>query len=300
MRKYLLIGVLSLIIPCSIFPQDYSIDSTLFIPPTFYVGDQVELRVEISPTPGTTIISPRELPELSWMTYHSVVVDHTESGVIVEIKFSSYHPGTRTLPEIDLGDITLGGMKIHTASLLEERDLSFVNSLGQMILPGTRTLLAVLGSLIIGGPILVLSVMGNVRRKLLAFLKEQKVKKPYKQFEKGLNELAEGLGTRKGKDFYIELTSVLRKYLEQRSGKTVLSITTEELDILLSNILNEDQLTKSMVRFMRFGDEVKFSGVDVTQERIEEDLNQVFEFGKTLEVLFQKSEHSEEKPHADL
>lgn len=300
MRKHIFIGVFFLIVSGSIFPQDYSVDRTLFIPPTFYVGDQVELRVEISPIPGITIISPRELPELSWMTYHSVIVNHTENRVIVEIRFSSYHPGTRTLPELDLGDITLGGLKIHTASLLEERDLSFVNSLGQMILPGTRTLLAVLGSLLIGIPILVFSVMGNVRRKLLAFLREQKVKKPYKQFEKSLTELAEGLGNRPGKDFYIELTRILRKYLGQRSGKRVLSITTEELDILLHNILKEDQLTTKISRFMRFSDEIKFSGIDVSQERIEADLNRVFEFGKTLEVLFQNSEHSEEKPHADL
>ena len=52
----------------------YTVEHVLFLPPTFYVGDLVELRIRIDVDPGTMPAEPSELPQPSWIHIRDVRV----------------------------------------------------------------------------------------------------------------------------------------------------------------------------------------------------------------------------------
>src|SRR5690606_39522139 len=46
--------------------QEYSIIESLFLPPEYYVGDPVELRLTLRSRYADSITLPKELPQPSW------------------------------------------------------------------------------------------------------------------------------------------------------------------------------------------------------------------------------------------
>ena len=94
--------------------QGYSVLQTVFLPPRFYVGDRVELRMRLSTPAGTAVRAPETLPDSSGIEFQDITVNRRGNETEVRIVFYPFYPGTQDASAIDLGGITLSGVKIHT------------------------------------------------------------------------------------------------------------------------------------------------------------------------------------------
>ena len=69
------------------------------------------------------------------------------------------------------------------------------------------------------------------------------------------------------KDFYVELTMVVRRYIERRHAVRAPNLTTEEfLEAAKGNPAFSPEAVAELKRFLESADMVKFAGVDATPE----------------------------------
>ncbi len=78
-------------------------------------------------------------------------------------------------------------------------------------------------------------------------------------------------GRGKYKDFYVELTMVVRRYVQRKYGIRAPHLTTEEFfaELVKSNNQTTEQ-SNSLRRFLESADLVKFAGVEATPEMADE------------------------------
>jgi len=78
------------------------------------------------------------------------------------------------------------------------------------------------------------------------------------------------LGRGRYKDFYVELTMVVRRYVQRRHGVVAPHLTTEEFFVIARNSASFPQDTvDELVAFLQQADMVKFAGVEATPEAAE-------------------------------
>jgi hypothetical protein len=260
---------------------------THFLPPDYYVGDTVDLRITLEPEPGFTISSPEELPMVSWIEFSEVEVKQAEEQWRVAVRFTPFAPGTRTLPEISLGDVTLSEIKIHTSSILEEEKAEFYGIKDQLLLPGTRIALGILVVLLFFGPVFAFGFAGRMKRFLSALLSARRGRRPYRRLSRALKELREQQANMSSKRFYILLSDELRRFLTDRTGRDFISITTSELRSQLGGELPEaeQELAERVAEMQRKSDQIKFGGANAAKREREQDIETVLEVSGEIERI---------------
>lgn len=281
-------AVLLLVLLCAVAPRTFAQQTLkagrqLFLPAEYYVGDAVELRVAIEGTPAEELTIPDALPELPWIDIRDISVQPAGSGSEITIRFAAFMPGTRTLPPLDFGAGLLPDLKIHAASILDDTNAPFAPSRGQLLLPGTLAGLSVFVSLLFLGPILAILMAGKGRKALARMLEEHRGRRPVRLLLKRLRELEEQMGRMPGREFYLEMGTVLRSYLTGRLGRDFLSATSREFAVLCSATIDDDGLARSLSEMVSLSDRIKFGGERVRTERKLRDLSLVRDVAEHIE-----------------
>jgi hypothetical protein len=148
----------------------------VLLPPRFFVGDRVELRMRLEvpagvrvaepslaglQSPGLQSPSPPEQNGRSWLEVSEVqVLDKRADGrageVQVRVFFTSFTPGEGRLPAFDCGDLRVPGQEFTTASVKErEPEPGFRPLRTQLLLPYTRLRLVFTGLVLAGTPVVL-------------------------------------------------------------------------------------------------------------------------------------------------
>ena len=272
------------------------IRSVHFLPPEYFVGDTVELRVVIDPG-GVPVLPPAALPRADWMIFREALVDNTGDLLELRLFFSSYAPGTRTLPDVNFRGYTLKGMKIHTSSILEDDKSGDIAELrGQLYLPGTVLLIFVTAFLIFAGPIIVITSAGFVRRQARNAVLNLSRRRPYWRLRRDLKELSSQTLVMPDRDFYYALSDSLRSYISRRTGIDCITTTIHEIRLVMQDIFPAGDAAMRMVHFLEYADTIKFAGREAGATRKGDDLIRLRALSSELEGQFRAREgHKEEQ-----
>jgi hypothetical protein len=273
------------------------VEKLIFLPPDFYVGDNVELRLTLYPEPGLRVLPPEEVPVANWIDIHDVRLEQNGSRWEVQMDFTTYAPGTRTLPAMQLGDVVLNDVKLRSKSILQDRNVDFFGIKEQIYLPGTRLAIGLAIFVLFFGPVVVLSTAGRVSRAVKHFVSIRTGRRPHKRFMRSLKELGEKQMQMSSRRFYIVLSEELRSYLSSRTKQDYMTVTSSELRDQLWNTFpagNKEQVN-ALARMMRQSDEIKFGGMNASKKQREVDLEMVVTAAKNIEVYVEGQNRQAEK-----
>ncbi|MBN2510164.1 MAG: hypothetical protein JXB03_07805 [Spirochaetales bacterium] len=262
-----------------------TIESNMFLPPDFYVGDMVELRMVVTPSAGSSLSIPKDLPKPFWMRIESLGMKQLSGGSYeIRLIFASYFPGTRTLPALDLGGMVIDKVKIHTLSVLSQDNPQLKDIRPPMILPGTVLLLVFAGLLLLGGPLVAVFSVNVLKNQGRLFMQRLQWKLPYRRFTKLTKELNSSFFSMSDRDFYFSLSEGLRNYLSDRTGEDFLTVTLEEIGTLLPAYLNDFEDQKQMIKLLHYADLIKFSGGGSILEKKRKDLDDASSLIRSIEA----------------
>jgi hypothetical protein len=274
--------------------------SVHLLPPEFYVGDTVELRILLRSENGDRIRPPDQLPKADWVYFHGARVEKSGNNHEVRIFFSSFSPGTRTLPELDFGSYVLSGMKIHTSSILDgEGDLADIR--GQLYLPGTFTLLIVTVLIVLIGPLALVAVSGIVRQRLRSAANLLSRKRPYWRLKRDLKELSAQALMMSDRDFYYRLSDAVRSYISRRTGWDCITTTIHEIRAMMQTLFPKGDIAMRLIHFLEYADMIKFAGIEAGSTRKGDDLLRLGELAAAVEKECKlRDEDDEEAASVDL
>ena len=225
---------LASLITASAVGQSVSVSRTVLLPPTFYVGDLVELRLDLDAPPGLELVAPPVASDAGDEAA-SLLIRDVQTGRVsdsawqVRILFSSYRPGVVTLPAIDLGGYVISGLRVQTRSLLDdtgETDLRAAKD--QLYLPGSAARLLLFGALVLLAPVLAV-VVGAALWRLLGHIRERRRRAvPRLRFERAVRRLQGAVGADAHR-FLFDLSDLTRQYLGARFQIPARALTTREL-----------------------------------------------------------------------
>ena len=292
MRRAALILLLLLVWNNGFAQENFTISKAHFLPPVYYVGDHVEARVRLSTSGGAAIAEPSRLPSPGSVHIHDIRIIPISDEYDVRISFSCYETGVNQLPPIELGDITMSGIEIKVESILQEGDTTVEGVFGPLLLPGTQLLIALLiGALLIVPPLAVLASIWLIRliRRMLTQWNERK---PLKDLNTALERLISSKPN--SREFYIELTDILRNYLSRKLNVNIRSHTASELSAelthMLEGVIAVENLAKDLSRF----DEIKFGNRRAKRQQRNSDAERVREAALAIENW-----HREGQGHVD-
>lgn len=265
MRRLLMLGALTVLVGASGSLSGQSVGEVLFLPQTYYVGDVVEARVVVRSSEDLDLSVPPTLPATEWVDLREVSIVQRADGYEVRILFQPFFVGTRQLPAIDLGMFTVSGVSAVVSTLQsEEGELALQSVRDQLLLPGTRALIAVIVLAIFGVPLAVAFTGGWITRNVVALQERYREKRPYRTLQKRLKQLQTETHELDGKRYYIKLVDITRSYLEGRYGIVFRSATTGELDVYLRKEGIPVEQRQRLIELFQFGDLVKFANRRVT------------------------------------
>lgn len=236
-----------------------SVSQVLFLPQVHHVGDIVEARVVIRSTRTLNLTVPEILPRLNWIIVHGVSTLNRPDGVEVRILFQPFFVGTRTLPVLELGDFNVTGISTFVTPLAGA-DLNEAQPIrDQLLLPGTRLLIAVAVLLFFGVPVVIWFAGGWGTRVVRTLIRRYRESRPFRQALRSLRALSADLHEIDGKRFYIRLLDVARGYFARRLDPRILSATTGELRAYLTHSGLTESTVLELVELFRVGDLVKFA-----------------------------------------
>lgn len=267
MKRFLLILFLT-ISAVSLFSQD-TVRSYEFIPKTFYIGDRVDLRVQLKSSVVNNLVVQSSMPAVEWGVIHSIRVAESAQGLEVRIQFTAYHPGTHSLPAVSLGTIELTGITIHVKSLLENQQLMPLHE--QIMLPSTMFYLSLGIAILLAIPVLAYLIFVVGRKQLLSIVETYQRSQPLRALKKTLVQLENNCDIIDARDFYIQLLEYMRRYLAMRITEACLFATTSELEELLSHSLKKEDYNR-LVDLFRHGDAVKFGHLPSSSQKRHENL----------------------------
>jgi len=230
-----------------------------FIPPTFFVGDHVELRITFTLDGPVAIATPDFIPESDWVDISNVTLEQTENSVTVRINFVPFASGTRTLPSMKLGALQLMDIKIPTHSILENTHEGVRSLRGQLLFPGTRLGVALILSLVAMAPFLGYGLFHFVWTWIKKTRQLYRVGRPVRRLRRVMKKLKFEIGSMQASLWYYELTEALRGYLSARTKYDCRSATTGEIALFPEFCVN-DSPQKSLLEVLKDGDMVKFAG----------------------------------------
>jgi hypothetical protein len=264
---------------------DYRVEKLVFLPLRFYVGDIVELRCELYTTGNMALRPPESMPTSTWVVVQKISVNKiSESHYELIVLFTTFSPGSHILPAINLGQIIIDNIKVHTYSILDDEPSSeFKPIKGQLLLPYTWMMITFSFFLIFLFPVLCIVVI----KRGIRFYKDYKIRslllQPRVKFRKALKDLEKKMAHIKPKDFFSYLTASMKEYLYSRFRLPVFPATTSELNHLLvqSSITPKD--ITNIIDLFQLADFVKFGGRLMAQEKMEQMIQDMIELVKGIE-----------------
>ena len=293
----ILFGFLTSLSAPSVWGQEtFSVLQTIFLPPIHYVGDVVEARVRVLPPESVIPAEPAELPDSKWITYHGARVVPIGEEYDLRLTFTSFHPGTTTLPSVTFGELTLDGVKTHTNSIVKDRAAEFEPIRDQVLLPGTRLLASLVIGAVLVGPLLLIGLIVLIRGGYRKMAQHRRAMRPLRRLTRRIAELRSGEGRVDNREIYTQLVAAFKAYLTARIGTDFSSATCREMgDELRSRfpgVHDAHDLTELVIRF----DDVRFGGRRTNATRRERDLDTVLAASKDFESAIE----TEQAANADL
>ena len=296
--KYLGLGVvffLSLGVPLG--AQEYTITESFFLPPVYFVGDQVEMRLVVRSRFADQMTIPPELPQPSWGRLEDIRIIERGLDRELRIRFVPFEPGTKTLPALNLGPLVVDGLTVFVTSILANRtDRDLLAPIqGQMLLPGTQGLIIlVLASLFL----LPLAVVGFVKifravlSKVILYYREGR---PFRRLSKVLRTLKSSADVLTGREFYITLLSEIREYFSLRFSISAQSLTTRELQEVFTRFVSQKDEQESLHKLFVHGDQVKFANLPSTITGRMNHLEQVDTIIQAIEIRERREQEKRRK-----
>ncbi len=264
----------------------YEIEQLTFIPREYYVGDIVDLRIAARVAPGITLSVPDIWPDSSWLHIHDLSFLESDEQTIIHITFTSFQPGIRMLPLLDLGDMVLDGIRVDTASILEEEYFNFVPAADPLYLPKTAFYFALLVGILLGIPLLLVFFLKGLRRRIRVAVLSSRRKRPYLRIQKMVRELERKILNRDGNLFYTVLMKELKLYMSLRTGIDFLTLTSREIGRILNELYPEEFFKGTLGELFKFSDQVKFGGEDPFTARKKEDISRLNEAVNAMEIYY--------------
>lgn len=260
MRRFRrLLALISVLLGCGNLGAQAILNDIKFVPPTFFVGDEVELYLSFDLDGPVAVEVPGSLPESDWVEINSISVETDEKTVRVIISFIPFAAGTRTLPTMELGALQLIDIKVPTHSILQNAHDGVRALRGQLLMPGTKLAVALILSLAAMAPFLGYGLVRfgwNWYRNSRALYR---IGRPARRLRRLLKKLKAGIGTVTASTWYYQLTEGLRNYMSARTGHDCSSSTTAEIS-LMQEFSNRSTPQVRLLEVLKEGDMVKFAG----------------------------------------
>ncbi len=217
--------------------QNITIRQTVFVPPEFYVGDQVELRLLVDTENPDALLIPSQLPVHEFIDIRRVELVRVGAQTWVNITFVSYAPGERVLPTLQLGGGSIAGVSITTRSLLgAEQELR--PYLDPLPLPQTVAQISLLLFLVLGLPVLLFYGLRWVGRFYRSLGEIYRRVLPYRYLSNKLEHLKKNSYRLSAREFYEELNVSIRRWIVATSGDSGLSsLTATEMAAVISDYI---------------------------------------------------------------
>jgi hypothetical protein len=258
-----------------------SLNESIFLPPRFFVGDRVELRLKFDTPADLTVDQADLLPEHPWIEFQTIEVqDRRASGrsgeVVVRLFFIPFQPGESSIPAFRLGDLGIGEISVTTQSVLEAEQTSPLRGpRTQLNLPMTWLKLLILAAVGIGAPVCMFFFLRYGVRGI-AVVREARIRRlPYVHARKSLNRLSAQLASIEGKSFFILLSLAVRRYLTERLSAPLMSAATGEILKELNRAGLEEDLSLRIHEVLKAADVIKFSGKRSSEREMQQNLKAV-------------------------
>lgn len=207
-------------------PASYTIVDSVRLPAESFVGDAVELRYTIRTNAELT--SPAEPPQPSWGEITDVAVFGGDGEWDVRIVLVPYEPGTLTIPRLPLGSISLDGMSVLVASVLDEQsELRAIY--GPQRLPGTQLAVVLVALAIVVPAAAALYLLGPGRAVARRLLERYRARIPYRSLMRTLDRLEANLQRDTARDFYTTLIHSIQDLMTSRLDFECRAATSTEL-----------------------------------------------------------------------
>jgi hypothetical protein len=287
---------------------------SVLLPPRFYVGDPVELRLRLEVPAGVEVAqpSPGSLPppgkppsaegaeapraEVSRVE----VTDRRPPGragqVQVSVFFTSFAPGEGTLPAFECGGLRIPVQEFTTTTVRDrEPEPAFRPLRGQLLLPYTRLRLMLAAVVTVGTPVglAFLGLWGARAVRTLAELRRRR--RPARRARAALGRLEQHLESAEAKELFVDLSRILKRYVAERLEVAAVSATTAEIEGLLVPAGVPEPVVLEIRDVLRTADRAKFSGMSARRSTAQSSLRRIDRIVSAVEQL----EESEEGAHVE-
>ena len=261
---------LCLFVAITLWSDDADIGELNFLPVRYYVGDVVDLRIRVTYSGSPDIRPPNPLPQKQYLLVRDVKCTRVRGDDWeVRILFSSFQTGSQILPIIDLGPVSLPGIRTETRSILEEDAVDRIAGFRpQMTLPGTRSLIIATLAFLICFPPAAWLIYRTTSRALLSYKEARDRRQPRNRIRQTLNELLKNMKALDPRSFFLTLTNALRRYLADRLNVPALTATTGEIRRLLPMQQLESSLNREVISLFSRADLVKFGSSPSNEEEM--------------------------------
>ncbi|MBN2738244.1 MAG: hypothetical protein JXR70_14770 [Spirochaetales bacterium] len=244
-----------------------------FIPPNYYVGDEVALWIRCQGIGASDLKKPENLFKDQWYEILKIDIRQVEPEVFeIEINFRAFKPGLMNLPVINLGRYYIPEVEINTHSIF---DIGVKEEIrpprGQMYFPYTWIRLLLFVFFIIGLPFALFFLGRYLFRYYVRWERYRRLRFPRNKLLRGFKRLRRRMGEIDVREFCIHFVDLFKTYLSERFTSKILNMTTCEVGALLeAEALGRDMID-TIESLLKLADLVKFSG-----KIIERDEMQVF------------------------
>lgn len=259
MRLTLLLVFFLAAAPVVLVANDYNLIKTVFLPQQYFVGDEVELRLEIRTPFADRLILPQIMPETIWGSINKISILRDGLEPEVRINFVAHAVGTRTLPAINLGSITIEGISIYVSSILEPGQVELSAVQDQVLLPATLPLLLAQVVFLLLIPSLVILALIKGSPLIGRLIRRWQEGQAWRKLSQELKQLQNHMEQMDARSFYISIQRDARTYLSDRLKISGLSATTSELVAILRQHVHSSEAIMYIEQLFQFGDRVKFA-----------------------------------------
>jgi len=253
--------------------QDSIIQSVVYVPHIFYVGDIVHMRVRLRIRQSKKIETLQYYEQPLWGKILSARVSRSDGkNRSLNITFTAYEPGTLTFPVFLLNDAVVSGLSVHVSSILERSQGDLAVPMKQLLLPYTFPAFLGFLLLLLGIPVLLFFLTGYTKKVGVRFIRWRRARSPLRQCKRELKKLKRRLSEYQTRIFYERLARSMREYLVYRISPCFLSATSHEIAMLLKDKGVDLSLSEVLGKLFYQSDLVKFAHCSVSQESKREDV----------------------------
>ena len=251
---------------CAAGAMAQTVSQAVFLPQQYYAGDIVEARVVVRGTVVPERDATQPLPSLPWVEVIDVFIVQRADGYEVRIRFQPFFVGTRRLPPIQLGEVTIDNVSAFVGSVLTEDDAAPAGMRDQLLLPGTRLLLILIVVAAIAVPTVVFVAGDWGRRTVRHLVRWYRERIPYRRFLRGLRVLSGRIHEIDAKRFYMDLQQLTREFMDRRFHAGLRAATTGELEDRLSRIGIPEDSRERLREMFEVADLVRYANRRVSLE----------------------------------